>query len=239
MRNSPAFLTIIWVARLSLKPQEMRKVQSFLRSLFSCAGDRRKLCYLCHQKGHSVQTNRVATTIHGVGSTIRAQLADTLFVSPWSYNTGSSYIFRNYLVTWLMESTLKIKDLRMCITSYYMLPLHLWLEGIPCVLHCGHFLNQDKGTTIAFWLLSPIFAKHSPLPCLSTRPGDLPVSVVAFSGKGIPGGREAHRSWQVENVRHDVAEGAWNMFTHGCRAECRQRPHLTITWSALASNKRF
>lgn len=82
MRNSPAFLTIIWVARLSLKPPEMRKVQSFLRSLFSCAGDRRKLCYLCHHKGHSVQTNRVATTIHGVGSTIRAQLTATLFVSP-------------------------------------------------------------------------------------------------------------------------------------------------------------
>lgn len=81
MRNSPAFLTLIWVARLSLKPPEMRKVQSFLRSLFSCAGDRRKLCYLCHHKGHSVQTNRVATTIHGVGS-ITAQLTATLFVSP-------------------------------------------------------------------------------------------------------------------------------------------------------------
>lgn len=73
----------------------------------------------------------------------------------------------------------------------------------------------------------------------STCPEDPPVWLRAFRGNSVPGGGEAHGSWQVENVRHDVAEGAWNMFTHGCRARRHRRACETIKcWEFLCKKKK-
>ena len=70
-----------------------------------------------------------------------------------------------------------------------------------------------------FNLSCAVFLFDAPSTCPDDR---------LFRGNSVPGGEEAHGSWQVENVPHDVAGGAWNMFTHGCCERSHRRDWETI-----------